>query len=93
MNIVFLITLNLLIFNISIIKKVLLTLCAVGLMSFSCPENSSAISSSCFSGCVSVIIPLTGFLELDARNAGPQKPTAAEFAEAQQLLDDYCDSL
>lgn len=70
----------------------LVVVAALALMSFGCPENSSPISSSCFSGCVSVIRPLTGFLEIDARNAGPQKPTAAEFARAQDLLDNYCAS-
>lgn len=60
----------------------------------SCPPNSSAISSSCWSGCVSVMPRLTGSLEVDIAivNAGPRKPTAAEFMVAQEMLDDYCNS-
>ena len=60
----------------------------------SCPPNSSAISSSCFSGCVSVMPRLTGILEVDVNivNAGPRAPTAAEFEVAQELLDNYCNS-
>jgi hypothetical protein len=75
-------------------KKVLLTVvlfAGFGLAaSAQCGDNASPISSSCFNGCVSVIRPLTGFLEIDAGNAGRQKPTADEYAEAQSLLDAYC---
>lgn len=37
---------------------------------------------------------LTGVLEVDVNivNAGPRRPTAAEFEEAQELLDAYCNS-
>lgn len=59
-----------------------------------CPPNSSAISSSCWSGCVSVMPRLTGNLVADINivNEGPRKPTVAEFRVAQEMLDDYCNS-
>lgn len=59
-----------------------------------CPENSSAISSSCWSGCVSVMPRLTGSLSTDIGivNAGPRKPSAAEFMVIQEFLDNYCNS-
>ena len=61
-------------------KKVLLTVAlfaGFGLAaSAQCGDNASPISLSCFNGCVSVIRPLTGFLEIDAGNVGLQKPTA-----------------
>ena len=60
-----------------------------------CPPNSSSISSSCFSGCVSVVPTALGnCLECDvaAFNEGPRAPTEAEYEEAQELLDAYCNS-
>ncbi|MGO2102910.1 MAG: hypothetical protein ACTH5N_03780 [Psychroflexus halocasei] len=74
-------------------KKLLLILSAVACFSFGCPENSSAISSSCWSGCVSVNVELTGDLGIDAGNASRnflRKPTPTEFAEAQEILDGLC---
>ncbi|WP_213522589.1 hypothetical protein [Nonlabens sp.] len=73
-------------------KKVLLTFALIAGTAFTansqCGDNASPISSSCWSGCVSVYPPLTGFLEIDAR--GPRKPNATEYAEAQGILDSYC---
>ena len=59
-----------------------------------CGENATAISSSCWSGCVSVQRSLTGVLEVDVAivNEGPRRPTAAEFQLAQEFLDDMCTS-
>lgn len=59
-----------------------------------CGENATAISSSCWSGCVSVQRRLTGVLEVDVAivNEGPRKPSAAEFQQAQEFLDDMCAS-
>lgn len=64
-------------------------------IAYLCPPNSSPISSSCISGCLSVMPRVTGSLEIDVMNLneGPRKPTAAEFNQAQKILDDFCDSL
>ena len=61
---------------------------------FNCGPNASAISSSCINGCVSIVPRLTGVLEVDVNiaNAGPRKPTIAEFQVAQEFLDDFCNS-
>ena len=61
---------------------------------FNCGPNASTISSSCWSGCVSIVPRLTGVLEVDVNiaNAGPRKPTIAEYQEAQEFLDDFCNS-
>lgn len=58
---------------------------------FYCGSNSSPISSSCWSGCVSVRPKLTKYLSIDVK-LEPRKPTAAEFEEAQEILDAYCNS-
>lgn len=60
-----------------------------------CPPNSSSISSSCWSGCVTMVpVALGNCLECDvaAMNAGPRKPTLLEFEEAQEILDEFCNS-
>jgi len=82
-------------------KKILLTISLIAAFSLTansaqfsdgCGPNASAISSSCWSGCVSVTsqAPLTGILSVDINRVGPRKPTAAEYKEAQRMLDARC---
>jgi hypothetical protein len=60
-------------------KKVLFILCAVAMMSFSCPDYSRPISSSCWSGCVTT---MTIF--------GMRAPSDTEFKAAQEELNTFC---
>ncbi len=74
-------------------KQLFLVFLAAICFSFACPENSSPISSSCWSGCVSVRVQLTGDLGIDAANASNnflRKPNQAELKRAQEILDDFC---
>ncbi len=57
-----------------------------------CGPTASAISSSCWSGCVSYTAPLTGNIAVDMQNPGPRKLTQAEYQLAQSALDAHCAS-